>query len=63
MQDKYNIRDVYQDNFKALPKVAWSRLVCNRASTPKSKFILWLITLHKLKTKSKLFHMKLVDDN
>lgn len=63
VQNKYNIRDVYQDNFRALPKVTWSRFVWNRASTPKSKFIFLLIALDKLKTKSKRFHMKLVDDD
>ena len=57
------IKDAYQGNFKDLPNVPWSRFVWNRASTPKSKFILWLIVLHKLKIKSELFHMKLIDDD
>ena len=35
-QGKYNMNDFFQDTFKTLPKVSWSRFVWNRSSTPKS---------------------------
>ena len=63
LKDKYSIKEVYLNNFKDNPKVPWSRLVWNRASSPKSKFILWMIALNKLKTKSKLTQMKILADD
>lgn len=63
LQEKYIMKDVFHDNSKDLPKVHWSRFTWNTASNPKGKFILWLIVLHKLKTKSKLPYLMLVNDD
>lgn len=63
LKDKYKINEVYQDFFTTIPKVPWSRFVWNRASTPKRKFILWLLVLNKLRTKNKLLKIQLIDDD
>ena len=63
LEDKYSIKEVYQEYFNSLPKVPWSRFFWNRTSIPKSKFILWLLVSNKLKTKSKLLQSHLIDDD
>ena len=53
---------MYRDYFNTMHKVPWSRFVWNKASMPKSKFILWLLMLNKLK-KSKLLKIQPVNDD
>lgn len=38
------------------PRVTWSKLVWERVSLPKHRFILWLVCLQRLKTREQLAH-------
>ena len=59
LKERYNINEVYLSYFEDYPKVTWTHFVWYRASLPRWKFILWLALLRKLKTKDKLFRLKL----
>ena len=63
MKDKYSIKEVYHDYFDTMHEVPWSRFVWKRVFTPKSKFILLLLVLNKLKTTCKLLKIQLVNDD
>ncbi|XP_057535390.1 uncharacterized protein LOC130813571 [Amaranthus tricolor] len=62
-KDEYSIKEVYESNLGNSPKVQWRHLVWNRLSIPKTRFICWLATHQGLKTKDKLRHIGVVDDD
>ena len=51
---KYKLKKVYKLLLPETPKVNWGRAVWNRMSLPKHRFILWLSTQNRLKTKERL---------
>lgn len=59
---RYSIKEMYLNNITQEENVQWPRYVCNRLSVPKHRFILWLATLDKLKTRTRLPRMGIADD-
>ncbi|XP_021838846.2 uncharacterized protein [Spinacia oleracea] len=53
---------MYQLHLRQRDNVQWHRYVWNRLSTPKYRFILWLATQDKLKTRTRLQKFGVVDD-
>lgn len=62
-QDTYSIKEVYESRLGDRPKVPWRFLVWNRLSIPKTRFICWLAAKHGLRTKDKLHHIGVLDDD
>ncbi|XP_021840690.1 uncharacterized protein [Spinacia oleracea] len=50
----YSVKQVYQKLVGDRPKVHWDKLVWNRLSTPKHRFIAWLAIQSRLQTTAKL---------
>ncbi|XP_056691846.1 uncharacterized protein [Spinacia oleracea] len=50
----YSVKQVYQKLVGDRPKVHWDKLVWNRLSTPKHRFIAWLTIQSRLQTTAKL---------
>ncbi|XP_021848076.2 uncharacterized protein [Spinacia oleracea] len=59
---KYSIKEMYQLHLTQRDNVQWHRYVWNRLSIPKHRFILWLATQDKLKTRTRLHKFGVVDD-
>ena len=45
------------------PMVQWSKLVWNRSSIPKARFVYWMVMLNRLKTRDKLKAIGVIDDD
>ena len=60
---KYSIDVVYKDLMGTTDKVYWATAVWNRAVIPRSRFVVWLAYLERLKTKQRLKSIGVVDDD
>ena len=58
-----NISSVYNSLRVHSPSVKWANLVWHRLSAPKTRFIFWLAMLNKLKTREKLKHAGIIDED
>lgn len=59
----YSIAKVYNDLQGIQAKAVWANTAWNRATTPRSRFILWLAYQDRLKTKHKLMNMGVIDND
>ena len=59
----YSKAEVYKDLMGTQAKVEWANTTWNRATTPRSRFIMWLAYQDRLKTKQKLLNMGMIEDN
>ena len=59
----YFIAKVNKDLMGTQAKVEWANTTWNRATTPRSRFIMWLAYQDKLKTKQKILNVGMIEDN
>ena len=62
-KDHYSLHATYMACIDSHIKVGWVNIIWNRLSIPKTRFICWMATLQKLKTKDKLFHISKLDND
>lgn len=59
----YSIATVYRELMGTQEKVQWGDATWNRATIPRSRFIIWLAYHDRLKTKQHLFSLGVVEDD
>ncbi|XP_060972340.1 uncharacterized protein LOC133038266 [Cannabis sativa] len=62
MLQQYTISTGYKLLVQNPPKLQWTRQVWSRLNAPKHCFILWLAMHQRLKTRDRLFKMKIITD-
>ncbi|KAM6551429.1 hypothetical protein CsatB_001237 [Cannabis sativa] len=62
LQQKYTVAHGYNMFKPAGEKVHWPKQVWSRLNSPKHSFVLWLAMHQRLKTRDRLFKMKIVED-
>ena len=62
-RDTYSIKGVYVEMLNLEDKMQWRNLVWNRYSIPKIRIICWLMALGNLRTKDKLHHFGVTNDD